>query len=295
MTNILLRNDLRFIKEFIDDPDVSDIMVNADGSIFIKKGKKDYVKTLEDSTIVKKAILSIASIQEKIIDEKLPILETVIPYTNFRVEGILPPLSTGPILTIRKPTTKLMRMIDYVHQERLKEQDYINIIKAIENKMNILIAGGTGSGKTTLLNTILYELSFIDESCRLFLVEDTPEVVLKNKDTISVVTTPNNAVEMIRVALRSAPDRIIFGEIRHGDTAIELLKAWNTGHPGGVATIHAIATGYEYVINRLYGLVQEINKDYDKTIIEKSIDCIINIQKYNDKAGGRVEEVILTH
>jgi len=289
---ILLKKDLSFINEYLYDDDISDIIVNPDGRIYIKKnGIKSFVKEIDDVNIVKKAILSIASLQEKIVDEKLPILETVIPYTNYRVEAILPPITNNPTIVVRKPTTKLKRLEEYVKENRMTEEKYKKIIDAIDKKYNIIIAGGTGSGKTTLLNSILYEIAEREKNSRIFLVEDTPEIVLKNEDKLQLVVLPKDAVESIRVAMRCIPDRIIFGEIRHGSVALELMKAWNTGHPGGVSTIHSDDKGIESIINRLTNLIMEEIKVFDKQIIYDTIDMVISIHRSNDRAGGVIEEI----
>jgi len=143
---------------------------------------------------------------------------------------------------------------------------------------HILVLGTTGSGKTTLTNTLLYELSILDPDCRLFIVEDTPELNIKNKDYVSFVVAPDDAIIMLRVALRSNPDRIIFGELRHGSVAIELLKAFNSGHPGGITTIHANTGNLTGILHRLHSLISEVNSNITLEEIKSYIDMAITIE-----------------
>jgi type IV secretion system protein VirB11 len=273
-----LEDDLSFIKVFLDNKEISDIMVNADGSIFIKiKGKRQYATKIDDTTIVKRAILSIASIQGIEINSELPILESVIPFTKYRIEGVLPPISDGPVLVVRKPTVTSLTLSDYINASRITKEQKDKIMNALINKYNILITGGTGSGKTTLVNTLLKELSIIDPDCRLFIIEDTPELNISNKDFVSFVVPPKDTITMLRVALRSNPDRIIFGELRHGDVAIELLKAFNSGHPGGITTIHANTSSLDDTLYRLYSLISEVIHTITINDIKNFIDCVITI------------------
>jgi len=271
-------DDISFLKKYLDDNTISDIMVNSDGNIFIKiRGNRMFAEKLSNNTKVRQTIFSLATLQNIIIDKQLPILETVIPNTKYRVEALLPPITDGPVLIIRKPTTTLLRLENYLKDKRMTEAQYNDIIDIIKNKYNILVAGGTGSGKTTFVNTLLHELSYIDPECRLFIVEDTPELNIVNKDYVSVVTLPENSINMLRVALRSNPDRIIFGELRHGDVAVELLKAFNSGHPGGITTIHANTNTCDGVLYRLYSLISEVNNNITIDDIKTYIDVAITI------------------
>lgn len=271
-------DDIAFLKKYLDDNTISDIMVNSDGNIFIKiRGNRIFAEKLPNTIKVRQTIFSLATLQNIIIDKQLPILETVIPNTKYRVEALLPPITDGPVLIIRKPTTTLLRLENYLNDKRITESQYNDIIDIIKNKYNILVAGGTGSGKTTFVNTLLHELSYIDPQCRLFIVEDTPELNIVNKDYVSVVTLPENSIYMLRVALRSNPDRIIFGELRHGDVAVELLKAFNSGHPGGITTIHANTSTCDGVLYRIYSLISEVNNNITIDDIKTYIDVAITI------------------
>ena len=160
---------------------------------------------------------------------------------------------------------------------------------AIERR-NILISGGTGSGKTTLANALLAEPAFADD--RVFLIEDTPELQCSAWDVVPVLTRrfpkPITVVDLVRDALRMRPDRIIIGEMRDGSAALETLKAWNTGHPGGLSTIHANSA--EEALTRLADLLSEVTARTPTRLIRHAVDLVVHIQR---TAHGRSVEAIL--
>ncbi len=181
----------------------------------------------------------LASITGKFIHNKNPYLECQIPKYGYRFTGVIPPASVFPAFCIRKHSSKIYTLDDFVSQGILTITSKATIISWIKRKFNILIAGGTGSGKTTLANAILYEISRLFPETRMLIIEDVPE--LQFNTSRSIAFTVGDFFQMthaLRTTLRFKPDRIIMGEVR-GAEAYTLLKAWNTGHPGGVATIHA--------------------------------------------------------
>lgn len=224
---------------------------------------------------------------QKTVNKQSPVLTGVIPEYRARIEGITHPW-TLPTLCIRKPPEKVLDLKDYVNNSRMNEAQYSFIQQCIKEKFNVIIAGGTGSGKTTLLNAILKELAFLCPDDRLYTVEDTLELQITSKDCVPICVEPHLTIKAVRSALRFYPDRIIFGELRYGDTTHELLKAWNTGHPGGWATLHANSS--ETVICRLKNLIEEVIPGRIKeSSIAETINAIIFIK---DSGNGPVVDTV---
>ncbi|MFN7094575.1 MAG: ATPase, T2SS/T4P/T4SS family, partial [Burkholderiales bacterium] len=207
---------------------------------------KPYPGKLLKSELVKmsatkaETIISVlASIIGKFIHNKSPHLECQIPKYGHRFTGVIPPASVFPTFCIRKHAPKIYTLADFVAQGILQETSRDTIVSWIKRRFNVLIAGGTGSGKTTLANAILYEIAKFFPDTRLLIIEDVPELQFNTSRSVAFrVGEFFSMYEALRATLRFKPDRIVMGEIR-GAEAYTLLKAWNTGHPGGLATIHA--------------------------------------------------------
>jgi type IV secretion system protein VirB11 len=190
---------------------------------------------------------------------------------------VLPPVSTGPCFSIRKPASRIYTLLDYVNDAIMTAEAARLLSLAVVDRRNILVAGGTSSGKTTLANALLAELAARDE--RVILIEDTRELQCAAPDTVALRTRPGVAVmaDLVRSTLRLRPDRIIVGEVR-GREALDMLKAWNTGHPGGIATVHANSAAA--ALYRLEQLIQEAVVTVPRRLIAEAIDLIVFI-------GGR--------
>jgi type IV secretion system protein VirB11 len=181
----------------------------------------------------------LASINGKFIHQKSPSLECQIPKYGHRFTGVIPPVVAFPAFCIRKHAPKIFSLADFVVSGIMQQSSYDTILNWITRKFNILIAGGTGSGKTTLANAILYEISKLFPDTRVLIIEDVPELKFNTARSIGfTVGEFFSMYDALRTTLRFKPDRIVMGEVR-GAEAYTLLKAWNTGHPGGIATIHA--------------------------------------------------------
>jgi Flp pilus assembly CpaF family ATPase len=188
---------------------------------------------------VETIISVLASITGKHIHAKSPYLECQIPKYGHRFTGVIPPVVPYPAFCIRKHSSKILSLSDLLQQGILELNCYETIINWIKRKFNILIAGGTGSGKTTLANAILLEIGRLFPATRILIIEDVPELKFNTNYSLSfTVGEFFSMYDALRLTLRFKPERIVMGEIR-GAEAYTLLKAWNTGHPGGVATIHA--------------------------------------------------------
>jgi P-type conjugative transfer ATPase TrbB len=192
-----------------------------------------------------------------------------------RFEGILPPVALGPCFTIRKPAARIYTLDDYVSDGILVAPQAAMLRQAIADRRNLLIVGGPCSGKTTLANALLAEMAGLDE--RVILLEDTRELQCAAPDCVALRTKPGvvSLADLVRSTLRFRPDRIIVGEVR-GTEALDMLKAWNTGHPGGIATVHA--NSGRAALYRLEQLIQEAVVTVPRRLIAEAIDIIVFIR-----------------
>jgi type IV secretion system protein VirB11 len=213
-----------------------------------------------------------------------------LPQTGERFQGVLPPVSRAPAFSIRKRPARIFTLDDYQAQGILSQDQKQLIETAATERKNTLISGGTSSGKTTLANAILALSAFTDT--RTILIEDTPELQCSAWDQVALLTrrTPKliGVVDLVRDSLRLRPDRIVVGEMRDGAAALETLKAWNTGHPGGLSTIHANSA--HDALLRLEDLTLEVATTIPRRAIGQAIDLVIHIARTRD--GRRVEDLI---
>ncbi|API59657.1 P-type conjugative transfer ATPase TrbB [Tardibacter chloracetimidivorans] len=268
------------------DPATQEIMVNPDGVLRIDRlgeGRID-TGTRYDPAQVERIIRLVASHARTEVHAAAPIVSAELPShgegAGERFEGILPPVSLAPCFSIRKPAAKIYTLLDYV-KDGIMPADTARLLSlAVVDRKNILVAGGTSSGKTTLANALLAEMAHLDE--RVLIIEDTRELQCAASDVVALRTRPGTAAmvasvsmaDLVRSTLRLRPDRIIVGEVR-GREALDMLKAWNTGHPGGIATVHAnSATSALY---RLEQLVQESVVTVPRRLIAEAIDMIVFI------------------
>lgn len=185
----------------------------------------------------RKIIQTVATFSQTVANKENPIISAELPKYGYRFEGSLPDISMLPSFNIRKPANIVFTLDDYLSQGILNQKQKDIICLAVKKKLNILIGGGTGSGKTTLCNAVLNEISKTGD--RLVILEDTRELQCTADDYESFRTSFTVTMNMLlRTTMRRRPDRIIVGEVRDG-AAYDLLKAWNTGHPGGISTTHA--------------------------------------------------------
>lgn len=271
--------------------DVVEILVNPDGRLIVDRvgqGRCDLGAVLA-AEARERVIKLIADHMGESVARETPRLSGVLPGSGERFQGLLPPLVTGPAFSIRKRPSRIWRLGDYVETGVMSPRQAEILGAAVEQRSNILISGGTGSGKTTLANAILAESGFAGD--RVFLIEDTPELQCSAWDSVSVLTRldpPIRVVDLVRDALRMRPDRIVVGEMRDGAAALETLKSWNTGHPGGLSTIHANSAGD--VVRRLEGLLDEVTARTPSRLVGDSVDLIVHIHRV--AAGRRVEEIL---
>jgi type IV secretion system protein TrbB len=259
------------------DPAVIEVMVNPDGKLWIERasvGREDTGEHIA-STEAERIIRLVAAHVRREVTDKAPIVSAELPETGERFEGVMPPVSPAPCFAVRKPADVLYRLVDYVGARIVSPRQAEALAVAVRERRNILVVGGTSSGKTTLVNALLAEIADLGE--RVVILEDTRELKCAAADCVSLRTKPGVATlaDLVRSTLRLRPDRIIVGEVR-GPEALDMLKAWNTGHPGGITTVHAnSAQGGLY---RLEQLVQEAVVTVPRDLIVQAIDIVVFLE-----------------
>ncbi len=276
----------------LQEPGVVEILANPDGRIVLDRqgtGREDSGAVL-DAASRERAIRLIADHAGETVVREDPRLAGVLPVTGERFQGLMPPVSAAPAFSIRKRPAVIWRLDDYVRDAVMTPVQAEVLRAAVAERRNILVSGGTGSGKTTLANALLTEPGFAED--RVFLIEDTPELQCSAWDTVAVLTRRSPVVigvaDLVRDALRMRPDRIVVGEMRDGAAALETLKAWNTGHPGGLSTLHANSA--QAVPRRIEDLMGEVMARPDRRAIAESIDRIVHIDR---TPGGRRVRAVL--
>ncbi len=281
------------IAEALGDPAVIEVMVNPDGRLWIDRlgeGRGTIGVRIHPSE-TERIIRLVASYVRAEVHTDNPIVSAELPSSpdgtgGERFEGLLPPVALGPCFAIRKPATGILTIADYVRDHVMVPIQAEALRKAVRDRKNILVAGGTSSGKTTLTNALLAEIAECDE--RVILIEDTRELQCAAQDCVALRTRAGaiSMGDLVRSTLRLRPDRIIVGEVR-GAEALDMLKAWNTGHPGGIATVHANAA--RSALYRIEQLVQESVTIVPRRLIADAIDMVVFIAGRG--CGRRIETI----
>lgn len=270
------------------DPAVIEVMVNPDGRLWIDRhgdGRIDTGKQL-GAAEAERIIRLVASHIGQECHRERPVVSAELPESGERFEGLLPPVAPAPCFAIRKPARVLYRLSDYVEARIMTPLQAKALREAVEARRNIVVVGGTSSGKTTLVNALLAEVATGGD--RVILIEDTRELHCAAEDSVSLRTKPGVAslADLVRSTLRLRPDRIVVGEVR-GAEALDMLKAWNTGHPGGITTLHANSA--HAGLYRLEQLIQEAVVTVPRRLIAEAIDIVVFLTGRG--SGRRVETV----
>lgn len=280
------------VRTALEAPDTIEILANADGSVWIERAGIGLVEAPQrlGSAERERIIRLVASSAGEPCDKSSPIVSAELPGSGERFEGILPPVSEAPCFAIRKPAPAPFSLEDYLNSGALSPALLIALRQALEDRLNIVIAGGTSSGKTTFANALLAEPMLAGD--RIVILEDTRELRCAAPDVTALRTHRSRVTlrDLVRSTMRLRPDRIIVGEVRGGE-ALDLLKAWNTGHPGGITTLHAnSAPG---ALTRLEQLAEEATPSLPFTLIGEAVDVILFMSRRSGER--RIEEALRVH
>ncbi len=261
------------IAGFLDDASVVEVMLNPDGRLWIDRltgGLEDTGARLSPAD-GERIVRLVAHHVGAEVHAQAPRVSAELPETGERFEGLLPPVVAAPSFAIRKPAVAVFGLADYVASGIMSEAQAVILRAAVHARANILVAGGTSTGKTTLVNALLAEVALTGD--RVVLIEDTRELQCAAPNLVALRTKDGAAslTDLVRSALRLRPDRLPIGEVRGGE-ALDLIKAWGTGHPGGVGTLHAgSALG---ALRRLEQLVQEAVVTVPRALIAETIGLV---------------------
>ncbi len=260
----------------LEDPDVVEIMLNPDRTLWVDRlssGRAPLGVELSEAD-GERIIRLVAAHVGAEVHRGQPLLSAELPETGERFEGILPPAAPGPAFALRKRAVGVIPLERYVTDGMMTAAHADFLVRAVHERQNILIAGGTSTGKTTLANALLAEIAATGD--RVLVLEDTIELQCTARDHVPLRTRAGVVTmqELVRATMRLRPDRVIVGEVRGGE-ALDLIKVWGTGHPGGIATIHASsALG---ALLRMEQLILEVAVNPPRALIAEAVNVVVYI------------------
>ncbi|RUW25458.1 P-type conjugative transfer ATPase TrbB [Mesorhizobium sp. M4B.F.Ca.ET.215.01.1.1] len=261
------------IARLLDDPVVVEVMLNPDGRIWVDRLTEGLAETgkVLSAADGERIVRLVAHHVGAEVHPCSPRVSAELPETGERFEGLLPPVVAAPAFAIRKPAVAIFTLEDYVAAGIMTDGQAATLRAAVAARANILVAGGTSTGKTTLTNALLAEVA--KGADRVVIIEDTRELQCAAPNLVAMRTKDGvaNLSDLVRSSMRLRPDRIPIGEVR-GAEALDLLKAWGTGHPGGIGTIHA-GSGIG-ALRRLEQLIQEAVVTVPRALIAETIDLV---------------------
>jgi type IV secretion system protein TrbB len=275
----------------LDDPDVIEIILNPDGTLWLEShgGGMRPTGVKMPAVQAERLIGTVAFALNTVANDQRPIIECELPLDGSRFTGWLPPVVSSPSFVIRKHARLIYTLDDYLADGIISVHQAEEFRGAVARRENIVLAGGTGSGKTTLANALLHEMVKLgNPNERFIIIEDTLELHCNAPNVMQLHTTAAADLTFLtRTTMRARPDRIIIGEVR-GAEALALLKAWNTGHPGGVTTVHANSASS--ALTRLGSLVQEAGVPPQPDLIAQTVNVLAFITR--TPGGRRVTEMV---
>ena len=273
----------------LEDDDVTEVMLNADGQLWLDRRSRGMVPAGASMAPTQAASLlsTVAGLLNQVVSEAKPILEAELPLDGSRIEGILPPVVEAPVFAIRKRAAHLFPLTQYVADGDLEAWQAQALRDALHQRHNLIVSGGPGSGKTTFVNAILHEMAEISAAGaeRFVILEDTYELRCEAPNHVALHTSETVSLRaLVRACLRLRPDRIVIGEVR-GAEAHDLLKAWHTGNPGGCATVHANSA--LDALERLDQLAQEAGVPSQARLVVSTVDLIVHMQRAGSRRRAR--------
>lgn len=275
----------------LDDSRVIEIMLNPDGMLWVERlgEPMKHIGSMLASQ-AESLMGTVASTLKTQITAENPILECELPsaFLGARFEALIPPVVAAPTFAIRKKAGEVFTLPNYVASGIMTPAQLEAIQGGVRNRKNILVVGGTGTGKTTLTNAIIDDINEAFPLDRLVVIEDTGELQVNSANTVVLRSTDLvDMTRLLKATLRLRPDRIVVGEVRDG-AALALLKAWNTGHPGGAATVHANSADAGLI--RMEQLVGEATAAPMQALIAEAVNLIVSIEK--TATSRRIKEVV---
>ncbi len=282
--------------DFLQEEKVQEIFVNPNGSLFVDRAgqprtHEGYVKPAN----ILNLLSTVASSLNETINRDKPHIDGVLVLDGSRISGEIPPMVSAPSLRIRKHAQYVEPLSYFVDTGVMTGAQYALIRECIKTRKNIIIVGSTGSGKTFLANSCLKDLAELTPEDRVLTIEDTAELNVSSKDALSWVTTPTVTMQtMLYRALRATPKRIVVGEVRGGE-AYQLMKMWNTGHDGGLATIHSNKGAMDGLtrLERMCGESPEVNgmgRSWIRELVAEVVHVLINLTVH--KEGRTISSII---
>ena len=268
------------VQQALKRKDLTDLFIN-EGGVFLKThSEQTFLENVTGSHRV--VINEIANYCDTIVNVDNPILECV--FAGFRVTATIPPITNKCTMSIRKPHSKVIELDEYVKNGQLSQAHFDYLSSAIIGCKNILVVGGTGSGKTTFANSLLDLMSKITpKNQRIVILEDIDELKCSMPNKVKFLTSKNVTMNrLLMLAMRSNPERILVGEVRD-KSALDLLKAWNTGSPGGIATIHG--NGCEEGLNRIIDLAMEAGVPAPFSLVRHTVDVLVFLKTERTQKG----------
>ncbi len=287
-----IRHDLgELIFSALADDEIYEVMLNPDGIIWVDGWKGKRPLGCMAPAAAKNLINTVASIADEAVTASSPSFAGELwvkikeELQLFRFQALIPPVVAYPAFTIRKRAGRVIPLKEFVKDGILSLEQEQYIQESVQARRSMLIIGGTQSGKTTLTNAVLNGVAQAHPDDRIIIIEDTQELKCQVKDCVTMRSSPAKSMNaLIYDSLRMRPDRIIIGEVR-GPEAHTLLKAWNTGHSGGICTIHANSA--ESGLLRIEQLVQEAGVVPVPAAIVEAVNVVVYIQKDQQAAKGR--------
>ena len=278
------------IRDAMDNPQVIEIMLNPDGSVWTDKIGIGMTFLCSMSAVQALQMLgTVAHMLGTVINYHNPVVEGELPGDGSRVEGVIPPVVPNPAFNIRKKASAIFSLAEYIKSGRATDEDIQILCEAISTRKNILVVGGTGTGKTTFVNAIINEMKTLTPKHRLLILEDTLELQCSMENFVSMRTSSDKSMQdLLKITMRQRPDRIIIGEVR-GKEALDMLKAWNTGHPGGVCTVHA--NDARAGLLRIEQLISEVSQSSMRELIAEAIDVIAFLVR-DPHIGPKLSELV---
>ena len=284
----------------LQTPGVVELLLNADGRVWVDRlGSGMEPAGIMSVSTAESFIGTVASTLKTTVNRENPILECELPlappFNGARFEAVIPPnVSPGPVFSIRLKAASVFTLDQYVEAGIMTPSQCAAIKRAVVERRNILVVGGTGTGKTTLTNAILAHMAEVAAEHRLAIIEDTSELQCSSENKVVLRATANvSMLLLLKTIMRLRPDRIIVGEVRGGE-ALALLKAWNTGHEGGVCTVHANTheNAARAGLTRIEQLIAEASPSPMRALIAEAVDLIVSIAKASNQPGRLVKEVV---